>query len=417
MSKRMGNCFDFYISFFEIYGGRLYDLLNNRSVLQVLDDKNGKVNIYGLVSILADSPDQMHTIIDNANAIRTTHNTVTNETSSRSHAICNIVVKKKGEDEEFGKLSLVDLAGSERAQETQSNNRQRRAEGAEINKSLLALKECIRALEERKNGNADQHVPFRASKLTHVLRDSFVSKSDKSRIIMISCVAPSYSSANHSINTLRYSDRLKEQTKSHGVVANNNRGMNKPSGGGQVYSKPSVQGNKGNLNQIRQVDDINMNIVNFKEVTQKNEVNFNDRMEIDETPNKGDKKGEEDDWDYLRKTANREGKMLSEDFIKYHQLTDKLVEDEDDIMNTHMGIIKEDAKMLTEEGDLISNIKGIGKETDFKMDEYITGLERIINRKLFIYGNLKKKLDMYKQHIKEEDVLRKKLNPKYFMDN
>ena len=124
---------------------------------------------------------------------------------------------------------MVDLAGSERAQETQSNNRQRRAEGAEINKSLLALKECIRALDEKKT-NPDTHVPFRASKLTHVLRDSFVSKSDKSKIIMISCVSPTYTSANHTLNTLRYSDRLKEQTKQHfgGNYnnVNNGRGIN-----------------------------------------------------------------------------------------------------------------------------------------------------------------------------------------------
>ena len=76
---------------------------------------------------------------------------------------------------------------------------------------MLALKECIRALDARKNG-ADTHVPFRASKLTLVLRDSFVSKSDKSKIIMIACVGPGMTSANHTINTLRYSDRLKEKT-------------------------------------------------------------------------------------------------------------------------------------------------------------------------------------------------------------
>ena len=74
------------------------------------------------------------------------------------------------------------------------------------------MKECIRALDARKNGNDNAHVPFRASKLTLVLRDSFVSKSDKSKIIMIACVNPSYSSVNHTINTLRYSDRLKEKT-------------------------------------------------------------------------------------------------------------------------------------------------------------------------------------------------------------
>ena len=75
--------------------------------------------------------------------MRTAHNTATNETSSRSNDICNFIIKTEGkkEDEEYAKLSLVDLAGSERATETQSNNKSRLAEGAEINKSLLALKE------------------------------------------------------------------------------------------------------------------------------------------------------------------------------------------------------------------------------------------------------------------------------------
>jgi kinesin family protein 2/24 len=165
---------DFYISFFEIYAGRLYDLLNDKNKLSVLEDKNQKVQIFGLEERNVTTPEEMRDVIDLANSIRTTHNTVTNETSSRSHAICNIVIKEKGSEETYGKLTLVDLAGSERAQETQSNDKSRRAEGAEINKSLLALKECIRALDSRKNGNSDQHVPFRASKLTLVLRDSFM---------------------------------------------------------------------------------------------------------------------------------------------------------------------------------------------------------------------------------------------------
>ena len=68
-------------------------------------------------------------------------------------------------------LSLVDLAGSERAADASSKDRQTRLEGAEINKSLLCLKECIRALDM-----CDGRVPFRGSKLTMVLRDSFVGR-------------------------------------------------------------------------------------------------------------------------------------------------------------------------------------------------------------------------------------------------
>ena len=74
-----------------------------------------------------------------------------------------------------------------------------RMEGAEINKSLLALKECIRALD-----NDRGHIPFRGSKLTEVLRDSFVGDS---RTVMISCISPSSGSCEHTLNTLRYADR------------------------------------------------------------------------------------------------------------------------------------------------------------------------------------------------------------------
>ena len=448
-SAKLGDKFDFYISFFEIYGGRLFDLLNNKNKLQVLDDKNGKVQIYGLITQQVESKEQMHKIIEAANAIRITHNTVTNETSSRSHAICNIIIKKKGSDEEYGKLSLVDLAGSERAQETQSNNRQRRAEGAEINKSLLALKECIRALDEKKT-NPDTHVPFRASKLTHVLRDSFVSKSDKSKIIMISCVSPTYTSANHTLNTLRYSDRLKEKTKQHfggnynnvnngrGLNQNGNNSNNSNNNINHIPSPKNVNKNENISNKSNQ-NKVNNKILRTersrskgkKQNKKKEEPKIKSNKNINKNENistQNDAKeendaryiddGEEEDWNYLKRTmAKRDGKIMNDDFIKYNHLTAKLVEDEDDIINYHMNIIKEDARLLSQEGDLITNIKGVGKEGDFKMDEYIAGLDKIIEQKLKIYNNIKGKVDKYKLHIKEEDDLRQKLDPKFFIDN
>ena len=79
-----------------------------------------------------------------------------------------------------------------------------RIEGAEINKSLLALKECIRALD-----NDQGHIPFRGSKLTEVLRDSFVGNS---RTVMISCISPNSGSCEHTLNTLRYADRYQESS-------------------------------------------------------------------------------------------------------------------------------------------------------------------------------------------------------------
>ncbi len=441
LNKRNKN-FNLYISFFEIYGGRLFDLLNNKAKLQVLDDKNGKVQIFGLQEIPADNPEDMTYIIDQANAIRTTHNTVTNETSSRSHAICNIVIKEDGSNEVYGKLSLVDLAGSERAQETQSNNRQRRAEGAEINKSLLALKECIRALDARKSsGNNEIHVPFRASKLTHVLRDSFISKSDKCKIIMISCVSPCYTSSNHTINTLRYSDRLKEKTSTMQKINNiNNNNQNRPRNKSHYSSSNREQSNKMLKKEKEKEldksnpdlkDPINMNVFDVRDDIL-NDINFDDKMILDddildrEIPSNKikDEKIEEDlenndidDLLYLKKTVSKEGKYISDEFIKYQLLTEKIVEDEDDIVSTHMNVIKDDAKILTEEGELITKIKGINSDLneEFTMDEYLNRLEMIIDKKINMYSDLKDKLDIYKEHIKEEDEMRKK-NPKLFVE-
>ena len=265
MSRRTGKTFHFFVSFFEIYSGRLYDLLNNRNKLMALEDKNQKVQIYGLTEKEVASPSEMQDIVEYANTVRTTHNTVTNETSSRSHAICNFVVKieKKMDMEEFAKLTLVDLAGSERATETQSNNKSRLAEGAEINKSLLALKECIRALDVRKvKGNNDQHVPFRNSKLTLVLRDSFITKSDVCKIIMISCISPSNHSSNHTINTLRYSDRLKEKTIAH--VNNQRKQPNKQ------QAQYSVNTEKKEINYSNNMNYIPQSNANYSNQTNKN---------------------------------------------------------------------------------------------------------------------------------------------------
>ena len=533
------NNLSFYISFFEIYGGRLYDLLNNKNKLQVLDDQNGKTQIYGLQEMLAETPDEMRMIIDKGNSVRTTHNTVTNATSSRSHAICNIIIKEKNKKKNnynfFGKLSLVDLAGSERAQETQSNNRLRRAEGAEINKSLLALKECIRALQARKSsGNSEIHVPFRASKLTHVLRDSFVSKNDKSKIIMISCINPSYISSNHTINTLRYSDRLKEQTAyMMKLIAKNkntnNNNHHQVSNNQNNNKKDYNNAHKAKRDREKELEEINLNVFNSKDDIL-NDINFDDKINLAEdilgfhndlklnidmnnladeliddnfisnkknnnskntktkkdnksnnnnnvngndkknhkNENSGDSNNKEDDeildlskkdeeneksknnknseeenvkenseleldvkdgdekekiineeledLIYLKKKVSKDGKFISDDFIKYHKLTDQIIEDEDDIVATHMDVIKQDAKMLTEEGELITKIKGIEySEENFSMEEYLKRLEKIIDKKIDIYSGLQNKIDVYKQHIKDEEKMRKE-HPQLFVD-
>ena len=102
----------------------------------------------------------------------------------------------------YSKISFIDLAGSERAKDVTDFNKKTRIDGAEINKSLLALKECIRALDKSK-----AHKPFRGSKLTQVLKDSLTGNC---RTLMIGNVSPNLGSSEDTLNTLRYSDRVKE---------------------------------------------------------------------------------------------------------------------------------------------------------------------------------------------------------------
>lgn len=193
------------ISFYEIYGGRLYDLLNFRKVLRCLEDDKKMVNVRGLSAHLASSVDETMKIIERGNAMRSSGSTSANDTSSRSHAILTVELFPESAAKPFGKLSFIDLAGSERGADTFDCTRQTRMEGAEINKSLLALKECIRFLDQNK-----KHVPFRGSKLTEVLRDSFIGNS---KTVMIGAISPGNNSCEHTLNTLRYADRVKELRK------------------------------------------------------------------------------------------------------------------------------------------------------------------------------------------------------------
>ena len=140
-------------------------------------------------------------IIEYGLNIRTVGITGANADSSRSHGIIQIKIKDYNM-KDYGKISFIDLAGSERAADTIDVNKQTKFDGAEINKSLLALKECIRALDQDK-----KHTPFRGSKLTLVLRDSFIGNC---KTLMIANISPALGCSEHTLNTLRYASRVKE---------------------------------------------------------------------------------------------------------------------------------------------------------------------------------------------------------------
>uniref|UniRef100_A0A673B4Q9 Kinesin-like protein n=1 Tax=Sphaeramia orbicularis TaxID=375764 RepID=A0A673B4Q9_9TELE len=190
-----------YVSFFEIYNGKVYDLLNKKAKLRVLEDDRQQVQVVGLEEVYVSAAEDVIKMIQMGSACRTSGQTSANANSSRSHAILQIVLRRNDRATTLhGKFSLVDLAGNERGTDVSSNDRSTLVETAEINRSLLALKECIRSL-----GKNSDHIPFRMSTLTKVLRDSFIG--DKSKTCMIAMVSPTMSSCEYTMNTLRYADR------------------------------------------------------------------------------------------------------------------------------------------------------------------------------------------------------------------
>ncbi|CAD2219921.1 kinesin family member 2/24 [Angomonas deanei] len=198
---------DVFVSFYEIYGRKIFDLLNHRERLVAREDADKVINICGLSEHPVNTIEDIFDVITAGSTYRAAGQTSANAESSRSHAVLQIEVReantgqKKG-PKTIGRISFIDLAGNERGADTYECDRKTRMEGAEINKSLLALKECIRAL-----GMGKSHVPFRGSILTEVLRDSFTGNS---RTTMIATISPAASHCVNTLNTLRYTQRVKD---------------------------------------------------------------------------------------------------------------------------------------------------------------------------------------------------------------
>ena len=217
LKKKEYSNLELWVSFYEIYCNKLFDLLNNKNILQAREDGKGNICIVGLIEKHTKNIEELLDIIDFGLNSRTVGITGANLDSSRSHGILQIVIKTR-DKEIYSKISFIDLAGSERAVDTIDTNKRTKIDGAEINKSLLALKECIRALDLEK-----RHKPFRGSKLTLVLRDSFIGNC---LTLMIANISPCLSCSEHTLNTLRYADRVKELRKPRHEKENENNKSN-----------------------------------------------------------------------------------------------------------------------------------------------------------------------------------------------
>nr|XP_057928780.1 kinesin-like protein KIF1A isoform X9 [Doryrhamphus excisus] len=211
------------VSYMEIYCERVRDLLNpkNKGNLRVREHPLMGPYVEDLSKLAVTSYNDIQDLMDSGNKARTVAATNMNETSSRSHAVFNIIFTQKRHDadtdntsEKVSKISLVDLAGSERADSTGAKGT-RLKEGANINKSLTTLGKVISALAEvdsgpnknKKKKKAESFIPYRDSVLTWLLRENL---GGNSRTAMVAALSPADINYDETLSTLRYADRAKQ---------------------------------------------------------------------------------------------------------------------------------------------------------------------------------------------------------------
>ncbi|KAM9541050.1 kinesin-like protein KIF2A isoform 3-T3 [Salvelinus alpinus] len=340
-----------FATFFEIYSGKVFDLLNRKAKLRVLEDGKQQVQVVGLQERDVKCTEDVLKLIEVGNSCRTSGQTSANAHSSRSHAVFQIILRRRGKM--HGKFSLIDLAGNERGADTSSADRQTRLEGAEINKSLLALKECIRAL-----GRNKPHTPFRASKLTQVLRDSFIG--ENSRTCMIATISPGMASCENTLNTLRYANRAKELTVDPGVMMEGRGG-----GGGHSVTQLEVLEAQWGVGSSPQRDDLKL-------LCEQNE------------------------------------EEVSPQLFTFHEAVSQLVEMEEQVLEDHRAVFQESIRWLEDEKVLLE----MTEEVDYDVDSYATQLEQILDQKIDILTELRDKVKGFRSTLQEEEQASKQINPK-----
>ncbi|CAG0915430.1 unnamed protein product [Notodromas monacha] len=322
----------------------LFDLLAQKSKLRVLEDGRQQVQVVGLTEKAVDGVDDVLKLINMGNVTRTSGQTAVNQHSSRSHAVFQIVLRNGMTGKLHGKFSLIDLAGNERGADTTSANRTTRMEGAEINKSLLALKECIRAL-----GRKGAHLPFRASKLTQVLRDSFIG--EKSKTCMIAMISPGLSSCENSLNTLRYADRVKELGASDPAMSGSTRG-------GAI--------------DLEDEDDMN---------------------------------DDDDDLAQLRSLNEQE---LSDDLFHHQSAITHLQTIEDEVLDAHRSAVEENDRWTAVDKSLLK----MTDEVDYDVDAYAQQLEDLLAERIDFYNTMKIKVTQFRRQLAEEEKISRNFNNK-----
>ncbi|XP_056274284.1 kinesin-like protein KIF2A isoform X2 [Pseudoliparis swirei] len=380
-----------YATFFEIYSGKVFDLLNRKAKLRVLEDGKQQVQVVGLQEKDVKCMEEVLKLIEVGNSCRTSGQTSANAHSSRSHAVFQIILRRKGKM--HGKFSLIDLAGNERGADTSSADRQTRLEGAEINKSLLALKECIRAL-----GLNKPHTPFRASKLTQVLRDSFIG--ENSRTCMIATISPGMTSCENTLNTLRYANRVKEFGISPSDIPFSQCGQGSRSDISPTNTfeyddfaatspsrvkelavdiNPVMEGGRPNIHAVAQLGHLEGNWLSI-------------------SPQRDD----------LKLLCQQNEEEVSPQLLTFHEAVSQLVEMEEQVLEDHRAVFQESIRWLEDEKVLLE----MTEEVDYDVELYATQLEQILDQKIEILTELRDKVKSFRSTLQEEEQASKQINPK-----
>uniref|UniRef100_A0AAY4D0V9 Kinesin-like protein n=1 Tax=Denticeps clupeoides TaxID=299321 RepID=A0AAY4D0V9_9TELE len=340
-----------YATFFEIYSGKVFDLLNRKAKLRVLEDGKQQVQVVGLQEKEVRCTEDVLKLIEVGNSCRTSGQTSANAHSSRSHAVFQIILRRKAKM--HGKFSLIDLAGNERGADTSSADRQTRLEGAEINKSLLALKECIRAL-----GRNKPHTPFRASKLTQVLRDSFIG--ENSRTCMIATISPGMASCENTLNTLRYANRVKELIVDPNAV---------------------VESNRPNIHAVGQLDPMD------------------EDWDIPDSPQRDD----------LKLLCQQNEEEVSPQLFTFHEVVSQVVDMEDQVLEHHRAVFEQESIRWLEEDKVLLDMTD---EVDYDVDQFSSQLEHSLDQRIEILIELRDKVRSFRSALQEEEQASKQINPK-----
>ena len=448
LQKKENSNLELWVSFYEIYCNKLFDLLNNKNILQAREDGKGNICIVGLIEKHTKNIEELLDIIDFGLNSRTVGITGANLDSSRSHAILQINIKTK-DKESYSKISFIDLAGSERAVDTIDTNKRTKIDGAEINKSLLALKECIRALDLEK-----RHKPFRGSKLTLVLRDSFMGNC---LTLMIANISPCLSCSEHTLNTLRYADRVKELRKPrHEREGENNKNNNnilnnivKNKKNKEIdllnellmmprnnvpNTKYNVEINNNNLimnhgynfmklknkNNIEINQDINIqkpdkNVLKIDDVikSEKNHQKFNFRkskiQEVSKASTLLNKEKEKEKEiiiadNYISKYSNYKIKSDEEyqQISNIHEdLINTILKEEDDFITEHKNHIDNMVKSIKDEMNSIHEVEKPGSN----IEEYTNNLDKLLSKEIETITKLKNRLNKFRILLKDESAL------------